>query len=96
VSPGQVGMGAGLAAYGCAFYTGARWWVRDDERLRKAAVSRWWVDRGMARRRGLTQEEWDSHWAQGQRSMVKWVIPAFMVLWMALSLGAIVHGLLAK
>lgn len=92
---GQVAQGLGLGAYGAAFYGYAYWYVQDDARLRRMAESRWWFDRHMRKIRTgkISQEEWYTRFARGQRLIVRWVFTPFMVLWLAVAAFTTIHGL---
>jgi hypothetical protein len=96
VNVGQVVTGLGLGAYGIAFYVGCRWYVRDDERMRRAAESRWWLDRrviGKVRDGKMTQEEWFARFTRDQRALVKWAFTPITALWIVLCAVMVVRGL---
>jgi hypothetical protein len=96
---GQVLEGLGLGAYGVAFYVGSRWYVQDDERLRKMAESRWRWDRltnGKLRRGEISQEEWFDRFARSQRAIVKWTFTPITVLWLAICMATAIHGLISR
>jgi hypothetical protein len=95
----QVFEGVGLGACGVAFCVGSRWSVQDDARLWRMAQSRWRWDRLTNRklRRGqITQEEWFDQFARGQRTIVKWAVTPFMLLWIAICAAATIHGLVGR
>jgi hypothetical protein len=94
----QVFEGAGLGAYGIAFYAMSRWYARDDERLRKAAQRRWRWDRLTTRRlrQGrISQEEWFHRFARRQRAIVRWGFTPFIILWLVLCMATAIHGLVS-
>ena len=93
VDAGEIGIGAGLAVWGLTFYIGTKWYVQDDERLRRMAPSRWWLDRRSANKRGLTQDEWFDRWALGQRQLVRWVVTPFLAVWLLLCVAEVARGL---
>ena len=85
--------GLGLFAWGVlvAFVGWRVAW--DPARARRVGASRWWLDRGMARRRGLSKEEWLDRWARLSHTLAKWVgIPA-LLFWFALCVWMIARGL---
>ena len=95
---GQVLTGLGLGTFAvasCAFW---RWYVRDDERLRNMARSRWGWDRVTQRRLRngvMAQEAWFNEFISGQRKIVKWGYTPFMILATALCAAMVIHGLLS-
>jgi hypothetical protein len=89
---GEFFEGFGLLVYGVAFITFVRWQVKSDERMRRLAKSRWWVDRRSARKQGLSQEEWFAKFAGSQRQIVKWAFTPFMVVWFAFCIATIIHS----
>ena len=94
---GQVLLGSALGAYGVTFYGFARWYVRDDERLRRMARSRWGWDRRTMRklRTGeMSQEESFERFAARQRWIVRWAFTPFIALWLGLCIFTVIHGLL--
>jgi|SRR5215472_4087432 len=92
---GQVTGGVGLGALSAGLYLFARWQGSTDDRMRRLAQSRWWLDRRTVRkvRRGeMSQEEWFSQLARNYRATVKWVFTPFIALFLVLSVVLIVHG----
>jgi hypothetical protein len=84
-----------MAAFGTAFYFSCRWYVRSDDRMRRSAESRWWLDRRAVRRvrRGeMLKDEWFDLWIADQRAIVKWFFTPFIAVWLVLSITEIVHG----
>ena len=94
---GNVAVGVGLSVWGVVGYAFARWWVGDDARLRRAAKRNWWLDRrlqGRIRRREMTQ--WFAEWVRHQRATVKWAFTPFLVVWLVLCVGQVVHGVTTR
>ena len=44
----------------------------DRERATRFGEERWWIDRGPARRQGLTKDQWLDKWATSQKALSKW------------------------
>jgi hypothetical protein len=95
MSGGSVALGVGLGVYGVAFYVVSVLWVRDDGQMRKLAESRWPIDRRMRKiRRGdVSQEQWFAELIRNTRAVVKWVFTPSTVVWLALCINEVVHGL---
>jgi hypothetical protein len=92
---GQVVGGVGLGVLSTGTYLFARWQGSDDNRVRRLAQSRWWLDRRTVRkvRRGETsQEEWFSQFARNYRSTIKWMFTPVVALLLLLSIVLIVQG----
>ena len=97
---GKVVEGIGLCAWGRAFYGLARWQVRDDNRMRRMADSRWWLDRrldrrvkGRLRRGEISKDGTFDSFIRGQRFLVKWVLPPFIAVFVALAVALAIQGL---
>jgi len=88
---GQFFTGIGLLAGGVTFGF-ACWYGSDFDRARRAGERRWWLDRRVARRRGLTKDEWLDRFAKSQRKLVKYFALPFMAVWCALVFIFIVHA----
>lgn len=92
---GTVAEGVGLGAWGVGFYSLARWQVRDDNRMRRLAESRWWWDRrlkGRIRRGEISKDEHFASFIKGQRFIVKWVFAPVTAIFVALALTIAIHG----
>ena len=92
---GQVAGGVGLGVLSTGLYLFARWQGSDDNRMRRLAQSRWWLDRRTVRkvRRGeMSQEEWFSQLARNYRATIKWAFTPVIALLLLLSVVLIVHG----
>jgi hypothetical protein len=92
---GQVAGGVGLGVLSTGLYLFARWQGSDDNRMRRLAQSRWWLDRRTVRkvRRGeRSQEEWFSQLARNYRATIKWAFTPVIALLLLLSVVLIVHG----
>jgi hypothetical protein len=93
---GKVVAGIGLCAWGIGFYGLARWQVRDDNRMRRMAASRWWFDRrvkGKLRRGEISKDEHFDSFIRGERFLVKWVLPPFIAVFVALAVTLAIQGL---
>lgn len=93
---GQVAGGVGLGVLSTGLYLFARWQGSDDNRARRLAQSRWWLDRRTVRkvRRGkMSQEEWFSKYVRNYRATIKWVFTPVIALLLLLSVALIVHGI---
>jgi len=86
--------GVGLFTFGVGSYVNMRRSVYDDRRALRIARARWWIDRGSARRAGLSQEEWFEDYVRFQRKAFKWVFGPFVLLWTSLTLVLVVRGLI--
>ena len=94
---GQVGAGLGLAAWGVAWYLGARR-LASDANTRRMAQRRWRLDRLMSRkfRRGeMSKDEWFERFGRQYRMTVRWVFTPAVALWLALCLTLVVKGILS-
>lgn len=92
---GQVAGGVGLGVLSTGFYLLFRWQGSDDNRARRMAQSRWWLDRRTVRkvRRGeMSQEEWFSKFIRTYRATIKWVFTPVIALLLLLSFALVVHG----
>jgi hypothetical protein len=78
-------IGVGLLAWGILI--AVLWWsiAWDREGARRVGEKRWWIDRGTARRRGLTKEQWLDKWVTSQRAIVTWVGIPFLAMWLLVS-----------
>jgi hypothetical protein len=74
-------IGVGLLAWGILM--AILWWsiAWDREGARRVGEKRWWIDRGTARRRGLTKEQWLDQWATSQKALAKWAGIPILVIW---------------
>jgi hypothetical protein len=95
MSGDSIALGVGLGVFGVAFYVVSVLWVRDDGRMRKLAESRWPIDRRIRKiRRGeMSQEQWFTELIRNERALVKWMLTPFIVLWLAVCIAEVVHGL---
>jgi urease alpha subunit len=96
MNAGEVFEGLVLCAWGVAFYALARWQVRDDSRMRRMAESRWRLDRFFSRklRRGeISKDEHFDSVIRTQRLVVRWAFTPVIALWVAGSVGIVIHGL---
>jgi hypothetical protein len=92
---GQVTGGTGLGALSIGMYLFTRWQAGDDDRMRRLAQSRWWLDRRTVRkvRRGeMSQGEWFNKFAGNYRATIKWVFTPVLALLLLLSIVLIAHG----
>ena len=80
-------------------YACMHWLVSDEQRLRRAAQQRWWIDRifiKFTRRRGLSKEEWFAEWAAGARKSFRLIFRPLLVLWFCGGVFLVVQGIFAK
>jgi hypothetical protein len=93
VHASQLLVGIGLFVWGMLVaFLG--WWIAwDPVRAGRVGERRWRIDRGMARRRGLSRDQWLDRWASSQRTLAQWIGIPFLILWCTLSVWMIVKGL---
>jgi hypothetical protein len=93
VHESQLLIGIGLFGWGMllAFLAWSIAW--DPMRARRAGERRWRIDRGMARRRGLSRDQWLDHWASSQKTLVQWIGIPFLIVWWTIAVWMIVKGL---
>jgi hypothetical protein len=94
----EVARDFGLAAFGLALCLFMRWQVRDDDRMRRAAASRWRWDRrtkGKLRRGEISMDEHIESWIRGQRLIVKWIATPFMAIWVLAWIAGAIHVLIS-
>jgi hypothetical protein len=93
VHESQFLIGIGLFAWGMllAFLAWSIAW--DPMRARRVGERRWRIDRGMARRRGLSRDQWLDHWASSQKTLVQWIGIPFLIVWWTIAVWMIVKGL---
>jgi hypothetical protein len=93
VHASQLLVGVGLFAWGMLVaFLG--WWIAwDPMRARRVGERRWRIDRGMARRRGLSRDQLLDHWASSQKTLVQRIGIPSLIVWWTIAVWMIVKGL---
>jgi hypothetical protein len=85
-------VGLGLFAWGI-LVAALGWRIAwDFDRARLVGERRWRIDKGTARRRGLSRDEWLDRWANSQKALAKWVGIPFLAVWFAISVWLMIKA----